>query len=92
LKFVIVKQEERVSKNLVIRTRMKPEGKKYLPGRDTQVSYATLKQSPADTRISPAGSRTDRSRMSEQEIVFKATSDASFHTFSLSFSRAFVVL
>jgi hypothetical protein len=32
---VIVKQEKWVSKSLVIRTGVKPEGNKYLPGRDT---------------------------------------------------------
>jgi hypothetical protein len=36
------KTGKRVSKSSVIRTEVKPEGKKYLPGRDTQVSYETV--------------------------------------------------
>jgi hypothetical protein len=82
---------------LVICIAVKPEGKKYLPG---------LSRYPGNTRESLTGS--DKVRpiprsfppdlgltslgYQDRKGYLKTSSDASFHTFKLTFARAFVAL
>jgi hypothetical protein len=89
--------ENGLVKSLVIRTGVKPEGRKYLPG---------LSRYPGNTRESLTGSDKVRPipgsfppdlgltslSCQNRKGYLKTSSDASFHTFRLSFARVSVAL